>query len=380
MSIANSERNKSNNDSNTTREEGPPKLPFVTTSDVLNKLNENLASLEDHSDGLSQSKPHVELHRRLPDGSTIPASQADLEYSDCQTKLQQSAAFVALLEPEERPKWAEQQRQTGNSYFLRGDYKTAMDVYLTCLVVKDSSIDFLCQTMVPVLSNLAQCTLQLGMHKKTMEFCTIALNEIETKQTQQLVQPLALSKIYFKRGKARRLTGAYAAARDDLNSSLKYCLMQQPAPNEDNQSVSPNTTSTIGPYQQAIQKEFRQLESAEKQARKNRQRQKRALQKALNKNDTTGTASSAVQSDASANGGAPRQYSKLRKKPKATPYPPSQEKEERLQLSYMQYYWVVVARVTETLLVWLGDEETKERLLQQERDEKRDWRPYTKVE
>jgi hypothetical protein len=39
-----------------------------------------------------------------------------------------------------------------------------MDIDLTWLVVKDDSLGFLSQTLIPVVTNLvAQCTLQLGM-------------------------------------------------------------------------------------------------------------------------------------------------------------------------------------------------------------------------
>jgi tetratricopeptide (TPR) repeat protein len=371
-----------NKNKKTLEDDPPPELPFVTTSDVMKELNKNLKELSLPGESF---EPRVDLQKRLPDGSTIPASEQDLAYSDLQTKLQQSAAFVSQLEENDKKRWAEEQRAIANVYFQRGDYKTAMDVYLTCLVVKDESLDFLRQTLIPVLTNLAQCTLQLGMHKKTMMFCNIALEELKKFPDQEdnnnnNNNNIALCKLHFKRAKANRLTGDYGTARDDLNRCLEYCLRED----EEEQKNKGDTTTatTTAPYQQAIQKEFRHLETAEKEARKNRQRQKQAMQKVLSSSKGTTTEKTTTslfdkEDEEEASKGRPRQYSSLRRKtlpksPNASSQPPTNQAAHVLvapQLSYWQYYWLVVARVSETLLVWMGDEETKEKIkleLQQE--------------
>ena len=64
----------------------PSSLPFVTTSDVLNQLNKNLKELS--LPGEESLEPRFELQKRLPDGSTIPASKSDLSASDLQNKLE----------------------------------------------------------------------------------------------------------------------------------------------------------------------------------------------------------------------------------------------------------------------------------------------------
>lgn len=116
-----------------------------------------------------------------------------------------------------------------------------------------------------VLNNLAQCTLQLGMYKKTIAFCSIAIEEMgkvhnqnngdndkeerkeecetinleRVKQFENNVQhmscsssrsspasssvdALALCKIYFKKAKAERLSGLYRASRQDLNYAADF--------------------------------------------------------------------------------------------------------------------------------------------------------------
>jgi hypothetical protein len=411
-----------------------PKSPFVTTTDVINQLNKQLSNLsseydDDGNNGnggdsstLFQKEPRFELQKRLPDGSAIPATQDDTAAADFKTKLEQSAKFVSQLESsKDRRYWAEQQRQTGNAFFQCGDYKGALDIYLTCLVVKENSLDFVRDTFLPILNNLAQCTLQLGMHKKTIVFCEMALEEVEKVEevqraeklakdtakklndghedekieesksvtTQKAKNPpvdcIALCKIYFKLAKALRLTGNYEEARKSLDSSLG-CMIEK----EKEFSISSSTTSSdnddnddddgdhndnkilILPYQKAIQKEYRYLGIAEKEARKNRAKQKRAMQSVL----SSSTSSSSNHRDDNKkispslyeNQSNPREYSKLRARKKGTSSSSTINGKDDSNsnthvsdlenISYGQYYWSMVARVANYLLTILGDEDT----------------------
>lgn len=395
-----------------------PPLPFVTTSDVLNQLNHHLQQLSTNDDG-GAFQARFELQKRLPDGSAIPASSADIAYSDLQTKLDQSAKFVASLpSASDRAQWAEEQRRIGNAYFYQANYQAAMDIYLTCLVVKNDTLDFVQQTLLPVLNNLAQCTLQLGMHKKTIEFANIALEEISKYTTNDKndkevhndhdnddapnpdpdptgIDALTICKIYFKRAKARRLTGWYKEARQDLNQASRWLNQHR---NSSTTGSTTTTTTTIATtttsmgedndgndsYHKAIQKEFRYLEAAETEARKNRQKQKQSLQKALllsstnnNNNSNSNNQPTSETTTTTTNSGLvepnlpkpPRQYSTLRKrKPPMVETSTVQEQQQqqdeegKQSLSYFQYYCLVVTRVIELLLVWLGDEETKEEI------------------
>lgn len=317
-------------------DDDPPKLPFVTVSDVLNQLNQNLKALSTADDFC---EGRFELQKRLPDGSTIPASPADIAYSDLQTKLDQCAKFVASLSQKDKAIWAEDQRHVGNAYFHKAEYQTAMDIYLTCLLVKEDTAEHLNQTLLPVLNNLAQCTLQLGMHKKTIEFCNIALEEIAKYRD---VDPLSTCKIYFKRAKARRLTGSYFEARHDLNQASS-CL---------------HLVEDVAPFQQALDKEYRCLKAAENEAQKNEQRQKQGLQKEMSAKSRNANDSAAIKEFDQGTTQPIRQYSSLRKR-ELVGGPPNVVPKEDPPMSYLQYYCLIAAKVSESLLLWLRDRETK---------------------
>ena len=373
-----------------------PQSSFITTSDVLNQLNKQLSDL-------STGDGRFELQKRLPDGSAIPATKDEIAASDFKTKLEQSAKFVSELEsPEDRQLWAEEHRLTGNAFFQQGDHKSAMDIYLTCLVVKEDTPEFVRKTFLPILNNLAQCTLQLGMYKKTILFCEMALEEVskakekmaketanEAEEKPEAVQrklqdAIALCKVFFKLSKALRLTGHYAKAREALNNSLG-CLKGEEekkalAFSYATSSDTDDTKVSLEPYKKAIKKEFRHLDIAEKEAKKNSSRQKRAMQKVLSSPPTSKSNLSVTQDKDGINEksslsdslyekrSGTREFSRLRARKhrtsastlhrelgsKNTSRDDCREMEE--SSSYTQYYWSMVARVAKRLLVVLGDE------------------------
>jgi tetratricopeptide (TPR) repeat protein len=398
-----------------------PASPFVTTSDVLNQLNKYLSNLssppeaqtdDDDNDyncshrAMNPPPVRFELQKRLADGSAIRASTEDIAAVDFKTKLEQSAKFVSqLATPKDRHYWAERQRQLGNAFFGRGDYKGAMDIYLTCLVVKEDTSQFVNGTLLPVLNNLSQCTSQLGMHKKTIQFCELAIEEaskVEKQQHHHQQQPssipvtettdgqgttdqsslnhnpavvvldhLAMCKIHFQKAKALRLIGHYQSARVALNSSLDYlerkaqefCLVDQSI------STSLSATKSIEPYRQAIQKEFTRLDWAEREGRKNHQRQKNAMQRAMSSKDDNALGTNQQRSglgfdqESSSKKSKPRQYSRLLAPPKGNAVNvydvtnrTTKTKQPRLSI-YMSYYWTMVGRVAHYLLHLLGEEE-----------------------
>ena len=391
-------------DANSNEDAVLPKSSFITTSDVLNQLNRQLSDLSAYDVNESvrqQQKSRFELQKRLPDGSTIPATNDEIAASDFKNKLEQSAKFISELKsPEERQSWVEDQRLTGNSFFQQGDYKGAMDIYLTCLVVKENTPDFVRDTFLPVLNNLAQCTLQLGMHMKTILFCEMALEEVsksneqvtkskinqEEQKTEKiefslkkdLKDAIALCKIFFKLGKALRLTGHYGKAREALNNSLD-CLI-----GEKNETIASSLTTSgdtdkpqfsLVPYKNAIKREYRYLDIAENEAKRNLARQKRAMQTVLSSSLTTKSNFSATKDESKIGeisstsnslyetSSEPRQFSKLRVQ--KCPASSSAQREfgtdsngecELEDPSYTQYYWSMVARVAKSLLVMLGDD------------------------
>lgn len=402
--IEKKETNSELSDVNSNADAMSPKSSFITTSDVLKQLNRQLSDLSVY-DGIGsncqEQKPRFELQKRLPDGSTIPATKDEIAAADFKTKLEQSAKLISQLESsEDRQYWAEQQRLTGNAFFQQGNYKGAMDIYLTCLVVKENTPDFVRDTFLPVLNNLAQCTLQLGMHMKTILFCEMALEEAskgkekvakaksnqEEKKIEEtheyksfllqrdLADAIALCKIFFKLAKALRLTGHYRKAREALDSSLD-CLTGE----ENEISASSYTTSgeandvqfSLVPYKKAIDKEYRYLDFAEKEARRNLARQKRAMRTVLSPSPTAKFNLSATQDKNEIQEESlyekslePRQFSKLRARKFETSSLVLQQNEDAIayndgdaeKTSYSHYYWSMVARVAKALLVMLGDD------------------------
>jgi tetratricopeptide (TPR) repeat protein len=424
--------NETDRERSSTADDDRPPNPFVTTSDVMNQLNKHLSDLSSggcpsshgadnsellHHQPQPRQQPRFELQKRLPDGSTVPATPDEIAAADFRTKLDQSAKFVSqLATSEDRQAWAEQQRQMGNAYFGRGDYRAAMDVYLTCLVVRESAAtDFVGRTLVPILNNLAQCTLQLGMHGKTVLFCEMALEEIRniqhgnrgvenegntsdevghsrTEDELCQVDPISVCKIYFKLAKAQRLSGNYREARQALNSSLHRLERMLDEIDASSRISTDMSRSSLKPYQEAIQKEFCHLEVAEREGRRNHQRQKRAMQQILSparaETDSTSSVVSNIKagslygtSTSSSPRSGPRKFSTLRaRKPpplsqhrprSVTSSPSSSSKCQgrsrpttddppSLLSTYSQYYWWMVVRVTTFLLAVLGDDEHDE--------------------
>lgn len=335
---------------------------FFTTSDLMNTMNKYFADSAS-SDSILET-PKVELQRRLPDGSTRRADDKDLAAADMESKLKQAALEVEDLPVEKKMQWAERQRQEGNVLYQQEDYLAALDCYLTCLVVKPSSDGikteegkvhstlFLSTIFLPVMNNLAQCTLQLTRYSKTEQFCTMGLNEIEkegiTFQEKDATRTL-VAKLHFKRGKARRLTGDYKKAREDLCNAKNILLSSEEA------SSSPEV--------RAVERELRLVERGQHEAKRNKKRQERAIKQVLgSKNDAVAKSPSATVDSGNELYPQARQrrhYSTLRARKSEDTDDKEPEKVEKL--SYWQWYWAIVGRVAGKLLKLLGDDEKPDR-------------------
>ena len=313
--------------------------------------------------------------------------------------------------------WAEAQRQYGNQLYSAHapDYEAAMDVYLTCLTVARHDAVMLGK----VMNNVAQCTLQLGWYKKTETVCTLALQELlglwspsssslsasessefKTKnqhpqqqqqqqppqQQQQQQQPLpdlsqSLSKLYFKRGKARRLRGDYPNAKHDLEQSLHYLSLLDPGETRSTESKATTTPPAAAaaeqPQQQLpgsqqkmmtmIQRELQLVARSAAEGKRNQERAQRAMQQILSPAAVAATDTSPM-SPLYCDLAEPsrRPYSTLRVSC------PSDELEEDEQdgetvpttwtqrslillSQYWHWYVAVAGRVAEKLLEWMGD-------------------------
>lgn len=69
------------------------------------------------------------------------------------------------------------------------------------------------EVQLPVLLNLAACALKLSQYNKVEQFCNIALNDLSSSQEN--------AKLWYRRGKARMLTGQYDGAAADFDMAQK---------------------------------------------------------------------------------------------------------------------------------------------------------------
>lgn len=253
---------------------------FFTTSDLVNRMNATLRADADNGvGGVGGVGGGFELQRRFPDGRTRRADEADTAAADFQSKLKQAAHATSGLKNAEKLEWAKLQRAEGNRLFAAAEYNEAMDVYLTCLVAADQSGPKKTATteaaddgdddavakaraerevQLPVLLNLAACTLRLRMLSKTVEFCDLAAS-LPTRCGD------ASPKVYFRRGKARALMGEYAAAERDLERASTLL-------DDDVDGVK---------EREAVRRELDKLRRLRNTARTNRARQKKAMRSLL---------------------------------------------------------------------------------------------------
>ena len=380
---------------------------FLTTTDVMNSINKSLQNLstpnhcsqkeddkqhiDNNSNNTSEQRTFFELQRKLPNGSTRKATPSEQAAADCHSQLQQAAQRVAQLKTwKEKAAWVEAQRQFGNALYQRQEYAQAIDVYLTCLpAVVDvvAALSFAnnsnskrqqqqqqyddddereeCRILfLKILNNLAQSALQLQWYNKAEQFCSLALQHVPTADTtdatyssnsinssnnnkHSIVFGEQVSKLYFRRGKARRLKGEYTTAREDLEYAMEWSRRVQEKRDDDDDYDDDDTNrlSSLLAQQRSIEKEQRLLQNAIIEARKNEQRQRQALQRALNNNlnaayfidDTPrGLRHRHVSHPASSEESGTNPYSNNKKKTSPTRPPPHHQQQRRRQYSTLR--------------------------------------------
>ena len=303
-------------------EDDPRKKMFFTTTDLIERMNsamrranipddsptsssssssssESSESSEANVGSLGASSGGFELHARMPDGSYRPARRSELAAADFQSKMRQATEAISGMDATRKLEWAGRQRHMGNSMFAGGEYKEAMDVYLTCLVAVDrgggggasTTIDQpQCSTKVehdveitrsrmeeeiqlPVLLNLALCAMKMGMPSKAEKFCNFAIDET----TCGKFSP----KAHFRRGRARLLMGRYPAAESDLDTALRLLSLDDvvKAGGGDHASDGGVHGAEVENMRAAVLREKRRLHSLVERAERNENAQKRAMER-----------------------------------------------------------------------------------------------------
>eukprot|EP00986_Skeletonema_menzelii_P004202 scaffold1416_cov142-Skeletonema_menzelii.AAC.3 len=329
------------------------KKMFLTTSDIMNRMN---AAIKENDSALSGDTGGFELQRKLPDGSHRPASEAEVAAADFQTKMKQAAEMVAMLPPQQKLQWTKHQRMEGNKLFAIGEYKEAMDVYLTCLVAMDQSSknnsgdaeeesNHIVPTAVieeeiklPVLLNLALCALKLGMPTKAEKFCNFAM-EMEAGKCSV--------KANFRRGRARMLLGHYVSAELDLVRALEL--------NDEIIATSKEyDKKEAHSEREVILREMDKLNKLITQAEKNKAAQKKAMENLFQSSSKVTDYDSSFANTINNNGLYPE-----KKAPEKLSN--EQQLEEEYQLSCFEWYLRMIGRGAQKLLDIIGEEDESDK-------------------
>ena len=279
---------------------------------------------------------------------------------------------------QEKLDWAESHRKKGNELFVKGKYKEAMDVYLTCLVAiekpksndatKDHSVSDMTDeeweetveklVKLPVLLNLSACSLKLGMFKKTCQFCDFGI-ELESGKSS--------AKLYFRRGKAKISLTEYDEARIDLNKCLT--LLQEEEENMDKE-VDSKMMETIRNMKRSVDKELKRLDDMILVSKRNHEKQAKAMKKVLggerSNNKSNDQESRSVEESEKIVDETPlysesnglREFSRLRAPPRNYFSSSLEKKEENVSRSSAFVCCIrAVEHVLRKMLYLLGDEE-----------------------
>lgn len=284
---------------------------FFTTSDLIERMNSaikdakgDIPTSSSNYVGDSNCTGGFELQMKLPDGSYRRADQKEVAAADFQTKMKQASERIAGFNSQQKMEWAKCHRLEGNALFAKGEYAEAMDVYLTCLVAMDHTCDSTTsvdkkitpptvntdedpssesrmielqmerEIKLPVLLNLALCSLKMGMLSKAEKFCNFAMETEVGKQS---------PKASFCRGRARLLMGNYSAAESDLNNALNLLRAKQSLSDEKIENFNSNE---IENEEAVILREKLKLQKLVRQAQKNRIQQKKAMEKIFKPDQT----------------------------------------------------------------------------------------------
>ena len=359
---------------------------FFTTSDLIERMNSAIRDANDDnpipssksvrdSDGAGGNTGGFELQMKLPDGSYRRAEQKEIAAADFQTKMKQASERIAGFDSQKKMEWAKCQRLEGNTLFARGEYADAMDVYLTCLVAMDqpctttstdhnSTIDLdnnedssksrLLQVQMdteiklPVLLNLALCSLKLGMPSKAEKFCNFAMDTELGKQS---------PKASFFRGRARMLMGKYSAAESDLNNALNLIRGKKGLSDK-----STNNHSLLeGEDEEAvILREKIKLQKLVYHAQKNRNQQRKAMEKVFKPEETGVVLSQTAPSLYPEKPCPPKIASVLDCNDNAGSNNMNYEADSRP--TYVQWYLRMMGRCAQKLLDIIGNDEEDEEL------------------
>ena len=120
----------------------------------------------------------VEVKKRAPDGSYIPADDRDFATADFDAELEAAVKAVQKLPREERLAYGAAMRVEGNAQFARGDHADAIRTYAKAMAGLDLSCDreaTLRSIALPLWTNSAASYLHLKRPRECIRCCDEAL-------------------------------------------------------------------------------------------------------------------------------------------------------------------------------------------------------------
>lgn len=107
------------------------------------------------------------------------ASGRDLKLLSEQSRVANIAQYLSHLNPAQRNTWALKRRGDGNLQFERGNFSVAAQIYLEALAAANLHADRdegnVDEVVIPLICNLAACSVQLHDWRKTVLLCKEAL-------------------------------------------------------------------------------------------------------------------------------------------------------------------------------------------------------------
>jgi len=132
-----------------------------------------------------------------------------------QKRLGACAEHVKDMKRDEKLRWAIELKDQANQFYNNQNFEEAARLYNDCLVAldldgdPDENREVQLKLQLPVCTNLAACTIEMGRYQNCIEICDIAIG----------VDPKC-AKALYRRGLAHYRLGDHISARPDFEAAL----------------------------------------------------------------------------------------------------------------------------------------------------------------
>ncbi len=184
-----------------------PKVQVTGTAALVEMLNR-----------ISGESVKVELKRKRPDGALQPISSKEIQRLDVTMGIDEASRVISGLGRDDKFSWCRECRRVGNAQFLKNDFSGASATCLQCLVALDGLHDeqYIREVIMPVLCNLASCTMAENCPGKAVEICSEAIRI----QQYAYVPPTWICKALRRRAEALVRLGKFKQAQEDLRQAF----------------------------------------------------------------------------------------------------------------------------------------------------------------